>query len=75
MAHPSGGDNPALAEEIARKYGGILLLKHIIKEEWKSQLSACVLCISSHSEPLFIVTLSFLSPISSHWNTRGQNFR
>ena len=72
VAHPAGGNNPVLAENIAMKYGGILFLKPIIKEEWKS-LSSCVLCISSHTEPLFIVTLSFLSPISSYWNTRGRN--
>ena len=66
VADRAGGNDPALAEEIAKKYGGIT----IIKEEWMS-LNACVL--SSHTEPLFIVTLSFLSPISSHWNTRGQN--
>ena len=39
VAHPAGGNNPALAEEIAKKYGGI---KPIVKEEWMS-LSVCVL--------------------------------
>ena len=69
VADPAGGNDPALAEEIGKKYGGI---KSAMKEEWMS-LNACVLCISSHTEPLFIVTLSFLSPIYSHWNTGGQN--
>ena len=27
VAHPAGGNNPALAEEITKKYGGITIMK------------------------------------------------